>query len=158
MSGLTRHWREYAACRNADPNLFFPEVGASTRAAREICANCVVSNDCLEFALAATNPVTAWGIWGGKTERQLRAIRQERTRAQREYDFDQARRNGELGGCVCGAPDVPEATSKYFQRHKLGIMGVPESPPCENAWACRRLTHNAHAKRARERKRRKGAT
>ena len=145
-------WRDYTACQPKHADLFFLDVGESPRRALELCAVCVVRDDCLEYALTS-KPVITRGVWGGKTERQLRNLRQARFRAQQDYELDQARRNGLLGGCVCGAPDKPEVTSKYFQRHKLGIMGVPQSEPCENAWRCRRLTNNAVAKRARERKR-----
>ena len=145
-------WRDYTACQPKHADLFFLDKGESPRRALAICAVCVVRDDCLEFALTAKPAITR-GVWGGKTERELQHLRQKRIRTQREYEADQARRNGQLGGCVCGAPDKPEATSKYFQRHKLGIMGVPQSEPCENAWRCRRLTNNAIAKRARERNR-----
>ena len=145
-------WRDYTACSPEDADLFFLDVGESPRRALELCAVCVVRSECLEYALSA-RPVITRGVWGGKTERQLRQMRKQRLRAAREHDYDQARRLGELPGCVCGAPDKPVPTSKYFQRHRLGIMGVPLSEPCEEAWRCRRLTHNAHSQKYRERRR-----
>lgn len=44
-------WRNRAACRGSDPELFFPiaEVGYSAAAA--VCADCPVVSDCLEEAL-----------------------------------------------------------------------------------------------------------
>ena len=40
-------WRDSAACRGTDPELFFPERGSSTREAKEVCRGCVVQQDCL---------------------------------------------------------------------------------------------------------------
>ena len=150
--GPGKTWRDYTACSPADADLFFLDVGESPRRALELCEICVVRADCLEYAVTAKPAITR-GVWGGKTERQLRHLRQARVRSGRQYEAEQARLNGQQGGCLCGAPQKPEATSKYFQRHQLGIMGVPLSEPCEAAWRCRRLTHNAQAKRARERSR-----
>ena len=147
--GPGKTWRDYTACSPKDADLFFLDVGESPRLALELCKICVVREDCLEYALSS-KPVITRGVWGGKTERELRNLRKRRLRTQREYRIDQARRAGELG-CVCGAPDKPEPSSKFFQRHRLGIMGVPVSEPCENAWKCRRLANNAVAKRSRER-------
>ena len=45
-------WQDYANCLGVDPDLFFPERGASTREAKEVCRGCVVREDCLEYALA----------------------------------------------------------------------------------------------------------
>ncbi len=45
-------WQERANCLGVDPDLFFPERGASTREAKEVCRGCVVREDCLEYALA----------------------------------------------------------------------------------------------------------
>jgi len=58
-----------AACRDADPGLFFPAEGerGSARArrvakAKAVCASCPVRAGCYEGALARREP---WGIWGG---------------------------------------------------------------------------------------------
>ena len=45
-------WQTSANCLGVDPDLFFPERGASTREAKEVCRGCVVRDDCLEYALA----------------------------------------------------------------------------------------------------------
>jgi WhiB family redox-sensing transcriptional regulator len=67
-----RHWRLFAACRSADPDLFFPvsSSGASlaqVAQAKAICAGCQVRRDCLAFALA-THQVH--GVWGGLSEQE----------------------------------------------------------------------------------------
>ncbi len=72
-------WQERANCRGADPNLFFPGQGGSTREAKAMCAACEVRDDCLEFAV--TEGERMIGIWGGLSERERRKIRGQRTRA-----------------------------------------------------------------------------
>lgn len=68
-------YTDYANCRGVDPDLFFPERGASVREAKEVCRGCVVREDCLEFAL--TNG-EKHGIWGGMSERERRRMRRQR--------------------------------------------------------------------------------
>ena len=68
-------WQDLANCRGADPDLFFPERGASTRTAKSICRECSVQADCLEFAIVSSEK---FGIWGGMSERERRKIRRER--------------------------------------------------------------------------------
>jgi len=68
-------WQDYASCRGADADLFFPERGASTRKAKGICAECQVQVDCLEFAVTKSEK---FGIWGGLSERERRKIRKAR--------------------------------------------------------------------------------
>jgi len=72
-------WRSDAICRDTDPDLFFP-VGTTGQAlvqidrAREVCDQCTVKVDCLEFALE-TNQDS--GIWGGTSEEERRKLRRE---------------------------------------------------------------------------------
>jgi WhiB family redox-sensing transcriptional regulator len=73
-----QEWQDYANCLGVDPDLFFPERGASTREAKEVCRGCVVREDCLEFALANGEK---FGIWGGLSERERRRIRRQRALA-----------------------------------------------------------------------------
>ena len=68
-------WQDLANCRGADPDLFFPERGASTRAAKGICRECTVQAECLEFAIVSSEK---FGIWGGMSERERRRIRRQR--------------------------------------------------------------------------------
>ena len=64
-----------AACLGLDPNLFFPERGASVDAAKRVCMSCPVRAECLEFALVE---VVKHGIFGGTSERERRRLRRER--------------------------------------------------------------------------------
>jgi WhiB family redox-sensing transcriptional regulator len=68
-------WWGAAACRSADPELFFPISSAGlsrseVARAKEICAGCQVRPQCLGYALAACE---LHGVWGGTSaeERQL---------------------------------------------------------------------------------------
>ena len=72
------HWRQHANCRGADTNIFFPETGGSNKKALAYCNNCPVTTQCLEFAINATNPVIAWGIWAGHSEKAIRMMRTDR--------------------------------------------------------------------------------
>lgn len=73
--GLDLAWQDFANCKGADPDLFFPERGASTRQAKSICRECSVRDECLEFAIVSSEK---FGIWGGLSERERRKIRKER--------------------------------------------------------------------------------
>ena len=75
-----RNWQDEANCLGVDPDLFFPERGASTREAKEVCRGCVVREACLEYALANGEK---FGIWGGMSERERRRIRRARALARR---------------------------------------------------------------------------
>jgi WhiB family redox-sensing transcriptional regulator len=73
-------WRDDAICRDTDPALFFP-VGTTGNAlvqidrAKEVCRECDVARECLDFALE-TNQDS--GIWGGLSEEERRTIRRQR--------------------------------------------------------------------------------
>lgn len=75
-----RTWQRQANCMGVDPDLFFPERGASTREAKEVCRGCVVREDCLEYAITNSEK---FGIWGGLSERERRRIRRARSIAGR---------------------------------------------------------------------------
>ncbi len=68
-------WQGKARCLEVDPEIFFPERGGSSKAARAVCNNCEVRSQCLEYAL---NNKEQFGIWGGTSERERRRLRKER--------------------------------------------------------------------------------
>ncbi len=94
-----RSWQLQANCMGVDPDLFFPERGASTREAKEVCRGCVVREDCLEYALANGEK---FGIWGGMSERERRRLRRARAlrapRRRRQRVLAQARRRSYTAG------------------------------------------------------------
>jgi WhiB family transcriptional regulator, redox-sensing transcriptional regulator len=75
-------WTAQAACRDHDPELFFPEGKypegrPETGVAKAICAGCPVIDKCLEYAL--THPAAAaFGIWGGLLPDERLAVRSRR--------------------------------------------------------------------------------
>ena len=64
-----------ANCRGTNQDEFFPDRGSSTVIAKKICSECNVQEKCLEYAVDRKE---RFGIWGGKSERERRAIRRER--------------------------------------------------------------------------------
>jgi WhiB family transcriptional regulator, redox-sensing transcriptional regulator len=77
-------WAERAACKDEDPEIFFPisEVGPGARdtaLAKAVCARCPVRKDCLSYALDRAIPE---GVFGGKTgaERDRMARRPRRSK------------------------------------------------------------------------------
>ena len=76
-------WRESAACRVHDPELFFP-IGNAGRAiaqverAKAVCASCPVRQRCLTFALDTHQE---YGIWGGYDEEERRILHRQRRKA-----------------------------------------------------------------------------
>jgi WhiB family redox-sensing transcriptional regulator len=77
---LPATWRESAACRQTDPELFFPigqagPAAAEIQQAKAVCARCPVRQPCLAYALATRQE---YGIWGGCDENERRLLRQQR--------------------------------------------------------------------------------
>jgi WhiB family redox-sensing transcriptional regulator len=70
-----RGWERLAACRGLDPNWFHPDHGRSQRQQKAICADCPVRYACLAYDLAAVKGADDYGIWGGTSERERKAIR-----------------------------------------------------------------------------------
>lgn len=71
-SGLGWEWRESAACKGMDINLFYPERGQNGREAMAVCAGCLVVKECLKYALDNSIKV---GVFGGTTEFHRRKMR-----------------------------------------------------------------------------------
>lgn len=67
-------WAVSAACRGSRPDALFVK-GAEQNRAKQICVGCPVRTECLAEAL--DNQVE-WGVWGGMTERERRALLRRR--------------------------------------------------------------------------------
>lgn len=76
-------WHPDANCIGVDPDIFFPERGASTKEAKSICASCAVKTECLEYALESSEK---FGIWGGTSERERRHLRRQRAAERRSKE------------------------------------------------------------------------
>ena len=82
-------WRDAAACRDTDPDLFFPvgTTGAAVEeieAAKALCWSCPVRAQCLEFALVANQEA---GVWGGTSEDERRKLRSAWVAARRRREL-----------------------------------------------------------------------
>lgn len=78
-SGINPDWQDQAVCGtdpDVDPKWFFPARGDTTsvKKAKAACERCSVTDDCLAYALWSGEP---FGIWGGLSARQRRALRRE---------------------------------------------------------------------------------
>ena len=67
-------WSARSACRDSDPDELFV-TGAAQNRAKQVCKGCVVRTECLSDAL--DNRVE-FGVWGGMTERERRALLRRR--------------------------------------------------------------------------------
>lgn len=65
-------WQERALCAQTDPEAFFPEKGGSPKEAKKVCLSCNVRAECLLWALDRDE---RFGVWGGLSERERRAIK-----------------------------------------------------------------------------------
>jgi WhiB family redox-sensing transcriptional regulator len=75
-------WRYRAACLDEDPELWFP-IGNTGPAliqidnAKAACARCEVQDTCLRWALETGQD---YGVWGGMSEDERRALKRRRAR------------------------------------------------------------------------------
>ncbi|GAA4684368.1 transcriptional regulator WblA [Streptomyces chumphonensis] len=74
MSSWATDWSTQAACRTTDPDELFVQ-GAAQNRAKAVCTGCPVRTECLADAL--DNRVE-FGVWGGMTERERRALLRRR--------------------------------------------------------------------------------
>jgi WhiB family redox-sensing transcriptional regulator len=80
-------WRDRAACREEDPELFFPlgvgpKAHLQTLRAKAVCARCPVREECLA---SATETGMNVGVWGGTSEEERTGV------APRRHEYGQAK-------------------------------------------------------------------
>jgi WhiB family redox-sensing transcriptional regulator len=71
-------WRDDSACRDADPDLFFPQGSAAPakiqiEKAKQICLRCPVTQPCLHVALSTGQH----GVWGGLDDDERGQLRRD---------------------------------------------------------------------------------
>ncbi len=75
-------WRHSAACRDEEPELFFP-IGNTGPAlqqideAKRVCQSCDVVESCLNWAIETGQDA---GVWGGLSEDERRSLKRRRAR------------------------------------------------------------------------------
>jgi WhiB family redox-sensing transcriptional regulator len=85
---MKQTWRQHAACRGIDPDIFYPldedndgegveDVGIG-EGAKQVCLACPVRQACLEHALTSRETE---GVWGGASERERRRMLRHRRRS-----------------------------------------------------------------------------
>lgn len=67
-------WIAEAACRTTDPDELFVQ-GAAQNRVKAVCMTCRVRTECLSDAL---DHRVEFGVWGGMTERERRALLRRR--------------------------------------------------------------------------------
>ena len=71
-------WAGLGHCADEDPDALFVQ-GKAQRAAKVMCKGCPVMAECLADAL---DNRTEFGVWGGMTERERRALLRRRPEVQ----------------------------------------------------------------------------
>ncbi|EPI43664.1 WhiB family transcriptional regulator [Gardnerella vaginalis] len=82
------NWRNTAACRDKDPELFFPLGSAGIamqqlEEAKAVCRSCKVATECLRCALETNQD---YGVWGGLSEDERRTLKRRVIRARKSQD------------------------------------------------------------------------
>jgi len=89
LSAVTKNWRDRAACRNEEPELFFP-VGttgpalAQIEEAKAVCQSCTVLVDCLQWVTSNEPPGHEAGVCAGLSETERRALKRRAARARQQ--------------------------------------------------------------------------
>jgi WhiB family transcriptional regulator, redox-sensing transcriptional regulator len=90
---LATHLTAQAACRGTDPDELFVQ-GAAQNRAKMICRGCRIRTECLADALDSK---IEFGVWGGMTERERRALLRRRPNVDSWFDLlMQARKQFEM--------------------------------------------------------------
>ena len=74
---MDRDWVHRSACKGLDPIIFYPATDDEADAAKAVCAECPVQEQCLEHAIGHREHN---GVWGGATERERQRIIRRRRR------------------------------------------------------------------------------
>jgi len=115
-------WTVVAACRGMDPDELFVQ-GAAQNRAKTVCSGCPVRTECLADAL--DNRVE-YGVWGGMTERERRALlrRRPEVRSWRQF-LESAKEKYERSGEDPCEPRFAAAAPAAIprQRDEAGSFG-----------------------------------
>jgi WhiB family redox-sensing transcriptional regulator len=146
-------WQAQAACREADPQLFFPEPGQlpQTAKAKEVCAGCAVRGPCLDATLRRRDD--RWGIYAGTTPGERVALRGRPSMAEGTR-FLHDRQAAEQAWALANRRSVdraarelgvsPSALRRAFDHHGLGQPRIFQGGPARSrAYHDRELAERA---------------
>lgn len=94
MSGWVHDWSQFGHCVSADPDALFAE-GKQQRLAKALCRSCPVVVECLAEAL---DQRVDFGVWGGMTPRERRALLRRRPDVQSWAEYLAAYKQGVVPG------------------------------------------------------------
>lgn len=120
-------WREHAACKGVDSELFFPVSGKREHAteALQVCAACPVRQACLDDAVERGDD---WAVLGGHTAKERQAMRGDvalkHVRQAIRYHLDRGRTDTEIATRVgCGVAAVAQIrASRYTADRDAAIL------------------------------------
>ncbi|CAM3659163.1 hypothetical protein GCM10009799_47200 [Nocardiopsis rhodophaea] len=120
-------WSTRAICRETDPDALFVQ-GAAQNRAKLICRGCPVRAECLADAL--DNRIE-FGVWGGMTERERRALLRRRPdvtswRSLLESARDEYERDGTSGSPASRTSSAADGFTASLKRRQGGAS-VPKS-------------------------------
>lgn len=69
------NWQDEGLCAQVGPEMFFLDVGQSSKSAKEMCRSCPVLEQCREYAIVHDE---RFGIWGAMSERERKKERTAR--------------------------------------------------------------------------------
>ena len=110
-------WASLAQCRGSQPDELFVK-GAAQNKAKQLCSGCPVRTECLAEAL--DNEIE-WGVWGGMTERERRALLRRKPAASWRSVLEAARNGQPVPAPVAGE-------RRDDRRRHLGVRGGEPGP------------------------------
>ena len=132
-------WRDQAACRGMNPNIWYPAPHdvATHQHAIKICNTCPVKTECLAYGLTYEDH----GIHGGTSERSKRKIRHQLHIKLRERPANTAPwlgpyRGGGTGDSIAGrsAEQQWKLEAGWCPRCVAGLHGVCRFCACRVCW------------------------
>lgn len=111
----TLEWASRGACKATEADELFVQGSAQNRA-KQICGGCPVRTECLADALDSR---IEFGVWGGMTERERRALLKRRPNVQSWRRLLETARDAALG--IDGA----EVTGSGTAVPEVSLVGVP---------------------------------
>ena len=122
-------WTIAAGCRGMDPDELFVQ-GAAQNRAKVVCATCPVRTECLADAL--DNRVE-YGVWGGMTERERRALLRKRPEVRSWRQVLEEARDAylERTGTVLLVPEPSAALSRQGEPEVVDLAQAALVEPFE---------------------------